>query len=63
MNRTTLPTGSAPSGRVNHADGRYLRSPAGAAAEPVTIHETISPFIGAFLRLQSGAWHPQNHAL
>jgi len=45
----TLPIGLIPSGRVNHADGRYLRSPAGAAAEPVTIPETIqAPLLGLF---------------
>ena len=64
MNRMTLPIGSAPSGRVNHVNGRYLRCPAGAAAEPVTIPETISPFTGAFLCLNqvSAASHPRTHA-
>jgi hypothetical protein len=38
----TLPTGSAPGGRVSHADGRPICRPAGATAEPVTILETIN---------------------
>ena len=65
MNRMTLPIGSAPDGRVSHALSRYLCRPAGAAAEPVTIPETISPFTGAFLCLNqvSAASHPQTHAL
>ena len=45
----TPPIGSVPGGRVNHADGRYLCRPAGAAAEPVTIPETIqAPSLGLY---------------
>ena len=49
MNRTTLPIGLIPGGRVSHALSRYLCCPAGAAAEPVTIPETIqAPSLGLF---------------
>jgi hypothetical protein len=56
MNRMTLPTGSAPGGRVNND----LRCDCATdqIVSQLTIPETISPFIGA-LSFLSGASHPQ----